>query len=261
MESQEHRMQCLRMAFELGGKPENVLSAAEQLLKFVTGTSELAAPVATTIAAAAEPAEAPPAPHIEEPTVAAVVADPIAACGTAMQMTDSGDLADATPTADAAPTTDEAHAVEAEAVKTLETSAASEVAHVEEPAAELNSETLIAETPVTDESEPAVEIATGENPAEAIQSATEETPPHSEPETIADETAVPHTEPELAAIDETPSHSQPELAEAAAVPHTEPKSEVEIASLETSTPQSDEAHVKIPVHDEHEDANRPAAPH
>ena len=46
MDSQEHRMQCLRMAFELGGKPDMVLSAAEQLLMFVTGKPQaVAAPI------------------------------------------------------------------------------------------------------------------------------------------------------------------------------------------------------------------------
>ena len=34
MDLHEQRMQCLKMAFDLGGKPEAVLSAAQQLLDF-----------------------------------------------------------------------------------------------------------------------------------------------------------------------------------------------------------------------------------
>ena len=36
MDLQEHRMQCLRMAFELGGKPDAVIAAAQKMVDFVT---------------------------------------------------------------------------------------------------------------------------------------------------------------------------------------------------------------------------------
>jgi hypothetical protein len=167
MESQEHRMQCLRMAFELGGKPENVLSAAEQLLMFVTGKPQAAPAEATAPAieaAAAEPAEAPPAPPVEEAAVAAVVADPIAACGTAMQMTDSGDLADATPTAElTVQTADVSSPIEevvAEAV-TIQTQPEATASTAGEPAMEPAAEA----TAVAAEPEPAIETAAAEEAA------------------------------------------------------------------------------------------------
>ena len=39
MDQHDQRMECLRMAFELGGKAEPVVSAAQQLLDFLAGTS------------------------------------------------------------------------------------------------------------------------------------------------------------------------------------------------------------------------------
>lgn len=83
MELHEQRLQCLKMAFELGGKPDAVLSAAQQLFEFVTGSRGT-----STIE------------MLEEQTNSTeksddVPPDTIAACGTALVMQESGDLADA----------------------------------------------------------------------------------------------------------------------------------------------------------------------
>ena len=37
MDLQQQRMECLKMAFELGGKTDPIVSAAQQLLEFVAG--------------------------------------------------------------------------------------------------------------------------------------------------------------------------------------------------------------------------------
>ncbi len=91
MELQEQRMQFLKMAFELGGKPEQILSAARQLMDFVMGEPE------PEVGATADPVPEP----ASEPVAAVEVApDPIAACGTALVMPEGGELADAMPTAE-----------------------------------------------------------------------------------------------------------------------------------------------------------------
>ena len=91
---QDHRMECLRMAFELGGKTEPIVSAARQLLDFLHGREE-------------QSAEANPEPTLTEtPAVETTVtleaapplaAEAIAACGTAMLIPEGGELADAVP--------------------------------------------------------------------------------------------------------------------------------------------------------------------
>lgn len=95
---QDHRMECLRMAFELGGKTEPIVSAARQLLDFLHGREE-------------QSAEANPEPTLTETpavetTVTLEAAPPlateaIAACGTAMLIPEGGELADAVPNVEA----------------------------------------------------------------------------------------------------------------------------------------------------------------
>jgi len=81
MDLEELRLNCLRMAYELGGKSETVLAAANDLMTFVTrGPSA----EAESVAPASEPA-----------------AGRIAACGTALEMPPGGDLALAEPPAEA----------------------------------------------------------------------------------------------------------------------------------------------------------------
>jgi hypothetical protein len=126
MDLHEQRMQCLKMAFDLGGKPEAVLSAAQQLLDFISG------PLPTVQAQA----------NVEEPVTEALVAeetvpDPIAACGTVLVMQEGGELADAVATGEpptAAAATEEAAVAEIAASSDSETAATVET--VEEISAE-----------------------------------------------------------------------------------------------------------------------------
>ena len=168
MDLQDQRMQCLKMAFELGGDTERVLTAAQRMLDFVAGAAQPAVPVAEPASPepAAEPAsvmeekpEAPAAAVAE--TVAAepllrrplsrrrwrhVVADPIAACGTALVMPESGNLADALPS----PETVEAVADPAPAAEsTVETA----------PAAEAAGEVIAAEEAAAPAEAPAADVA------------------------------------------------------------------------------------------------------
>ncbi len=92
MDLHEQRMQCLKMAFDLGGKPETVLLAAQQLLDFVCRPSPT---VDAKITEEATTAAAPVTPD--------TLPDPIAACGTALVMQEGGELADAVATADPMP--------------------------------------------------------------------------------------------------------------------------------------------------------------
>jgi hypothetical protein len=96
MDPQELRLSCLQMAYELGGKPDAILSAANDLINFVTkGPAGEAAPapeLATADEVAAQSSVAAPEQTAD---------DRIAACGTALEMPESGDLAQAEPAAEA----------------------------------------------------------------------------------------------------------------------------------------------------------------
>ena len=164
MDLQDQRMQCLKMAFELGGDTERVLTAAQRMLDFVAGAAQPAVTVAEPASPepAAEPAsvmeEKPEAPAaavaetvvaeavITEAVAADVVADPIAACGTALVMPESGNLADALPS----PETVEAVADPAPAAEsTVETA----------PAAEAAGEVIAAEEAAAPAEAPAADVA------------------------------------------------------------------------------------------------------
>lgn len=96
MEPHELRLNCLQMAYQLGGKHDAILFAANELMNFVTkGPAPEAVPVPEQVAATAVETEA----SIVVPEQTAD--DRIAACGTALEMPESGDLAEATPAAEA----------------------------------------------------------------------------------------------------------------------------------------------------------------
>ena len=126
MDLHEQRMQCLKMAFDLGGKPEAVLSAAQQLLDFVSG------PV-PTVEAKTDAEE----PVTEALVVEETVPDPIAACGTVLVMQEGGELADAVATVDPLPAAAEA---EEAAVTELASSSDSVIAAAAEPVEEISAE-------------------------------------------------------------------------------------------------------------------------
>jgi hypothetical protein len=98
MDLQLQRMECLKMAFELGGKTDPIVTAAQQLLDFVAGKQAQAGTEAP-----AEPAitvttpEEQVASTLPEKATEAPSADVIAACGTVLVLPEGGDLADAIP--------------------------------------------------------------------------------------------------------------------------------------------------------------------
>ncbi|MGO9986457.1 MAG: hypothetical protein ACLPIX_19880, partial [Rhodomicrobium sp.] len=111
MDLQDQRMQCLRMAAELGGNVDAVMTAAQRMFDFVKGADQ-AAPADSPAASNSPQPIAVAEPQAEAATVQAgaiaeaatgesLVADPIAACGTALVMPESGNLAEAVPSPEA----------------------------------------------------------------------------------------------------------------------------------------------------------------
>ena len=103
MDLQQQRMECLKMAFELGGKTDPIVGAAQQLLDFVAGkqaqstTEQPAETAATAVPLAEEQAASTASENVAEtPSPEA-----IAACGTVLVLPESGELADAIPSAEA----------------------------------------------------------------------------------------------------------------------------------------------------------------
>jgi hypothetical protein len=125
MDLEELRLNCLRMAFELGGKSEAVISAANDLLSFVTK-----GPTADTLASALEPATTEGGEPCEISATAdePAVADRIAACGTALEMPVSGDLAQAEPAVEVNAATEAEPAPQAEATEAVPSEATAEEA-------------------------------------------------------------------------------------------------------------------------------------
>jgi hypothetical protein len=148
MDLHEQRMQCLKMAFDLGGKPEAVLSAAQQLLDFLSGP----VPTVETKADAEEP--------VTEALVAEeTVPDPIAACGTVLVMQEGGELADAVATGDPLPAAAEA---EEAAVAEFASSSDSETAAAADPVEEISAK--------SDGAEAAAEASDSATAAEVVES-------------------------------------------------------------------------------------------
>jgi hypothetical protein len=158
MDLHDQRMQCLKMAFELGGKPDAVLTAAQQLLDFVTGPNQPDVADAAGLLIDQAPGTAP----ID------AVPDPIAACGTALLLPEGGELADAMPTADVSVIAAESVAAALEATGELASSDAD--AEAPQVADSLSEPSAAATEP--EELEAAIESA-GETSAEV---ATIETP-------------------------------------------------------------------------------------
>ena len=94
MDLQQQRMECLKMAFELGGKTDPIVGAAQQLLDFVAGkqaqpiVEEVAKPTPTLVPLAEEQAASTAPENVAETPSP----DVIAACGTVLVLPESGDL-------------------------------------------------------------------------------------------------------------------------------------------------------------------------
>ena len=187
MDMQEHRMQCLRMAFDLKGDHEAVLSAAEKLHAFVAGPQATTAAVETAAAVAHEPVvetvTAPTPEAHEDSQPVATIADPIAACGTAMTMAPSGDLADAVPVAENHAPVEE-HVHQPEPALEPEASAEPEVAALD-PHEHEASPTLEVSHP---DPAPSEEITVHTAEAANHDTPADETPPALEAHAIVEET-------------------------------------------------------------------------
>jgi hypothetical protein len=200
---QDQRMQCLRMAIELGGKTEPIVSAAQQLLDFVHGkerqemktSAEPALDETPAVEQASAPAET--AAAVEQSVAPAetsepIAADAIAACGTAMVMPESGDLADAVPSLDAAEASPPAAAEPASqpeaTTEQVAAAPAAEPASVDQPIEASVAETQSSElAPPTEE---ASEVHANENSPElsaAPDAASEPTPTDNTPRVGTDE--------------------------------------------------------------------------
>jgi hypothetical protein len=143
MDQHDQRMECLRMAFELGGKAEPVVSAAQQLLDFVAGKPSAGE-------SRAEPATAAPAasaPEQQEPPAASAspADDAIAACGTVLVMPEGGGLEDAVQSVEPA-----AAAIEEQGAAEAVSAATTQDATAEAAAVTGGSEAQPSEVPVSE---------------------------------------------------------------------------------------------------------------
>ncbi|MGC2628337.1 MAG: hypothetical protein WA265_00060 [Rhodomicrobium sp.] len=185
MDLLDKRMQCLRMAAGLGGDVDAVMDAAQRMLNFVEG-AEPASPAANSPpepVAAAEPlaeVAAGAGAIAETAPFEPLAADPIAACGTALVMPESGSLTEAVLSTEAVP------------VAEAPAEAAATEAHAEAAVEEGPSEVTVEEAPVeVAEMEAHTEAVVEAGPSEV---AAEEAPAEvaameSHAETVADEGA------------------------------------------------------------------------
>ncbi len=137
MDLEELRLNRLRMAYELGGKPEAIISAANDLMSFVTKGPTAEARASAPEAAVTEESFC----EVSAPAAEPGVSDRIAACGTALEMPENGDLAQAEP------------AVEVKAAEEPESAEAKEAVPSEATAEE--AATIAAPTAVVEATDPA----------------------------------------------------------------------------------------------------------
>jgi hypothetical protein len=183
MDQEELRLNCLRMAYELGGKTDAIISAANDLMSFVTkgptADSHTSAPEATVTEGAPTEVSASAA----EPTATGR----IAACGTALEMPESGDLAHAEPAVEGMVGVEAEPVAPTEATEAPSEATAEEVATVAaptvgveatEPALEPSLEAVesLAEATIGGSAEPAAapEVEAAAVPAALVASASEE---------------------------------------------------------------------------------------
>jgi|RhiMetdeSRZDD1v2_1073273.scaffolds.fasta_scaffold160863_1 hypothetical protein len=218
MDLKEQRITCLRMAIDMGCKPDAVIPTATELMNFVTGGT------------------APPPATVAEPQAPAT--DAIAACGTALPASEAADLALAQPADGSDPGVSEGDAqaalpVEAEVAPAAEPQAATPALDGEREApVEVSVAAAQAVEPeaVTTEpgSEPAeaepVEAAPAAAPAEPAPVATEAVVevPSPASEAVVETTAAPvAVEPAPMVADGSPAPEAPEVPEAGQVPAPE----------------------------------------
>jgi hypothetical protein len=189
MDPQELRLNCLRMAHELGGKPEAIISAANDLMNFVTKgpPADVSAPAPEAAVIAGASAE------IIEPTAEPVATDRIAACGTALEMPESGDLAHAEPTVEVKAATEAEPVAPAEVTEAAPPEATAEEAAIAAPTAEVEA-TEPAATPSPEPVEPLAEATNGASSAPTATPEVEAAAMAAEPVANASKEVVPSSE-------------------------------------------------------------------
>ena len=167
MDLHDQRLQCLKMAFELGGKPDAVLTAAQKLLDFVTGPNQPDVAAAAGLLIEQAPGTEPEAPIDAVP-------DPIAACGTALLLPEGGELADAMPTTDVSVIAAEFEAAALEATAgSAPSDADAEVTQVADSLSEPSpaaTERAEGEAAIESAGETSAEAATSETPTPEVAS-------------------------------------------------------------------------------------------
>jgi hypothetical protein len=171
---------------ELGGKTEAIISAANDLMNFVTK-----GPSADAGAAALEPAGAPN--EVSAPAAEPVVTDRIAACGTALEMPESGDLAHAEPVIEVKAATEAEPAAAAEETEAVPSEAAAEeVATITAPTAEVEATELVEPSPGP--IEPPAEATNGGSAGPAVAPEVEAATVAAAPAASASEVVAPSSE-------------------------------------------------------------------
>ncbi len=169
------------MAFELRGNTDPIVSAAQQLLEFVTGTQASPATEAPV-----ELATSPQAPTEEqvavtpsETTIEAPSAEAIAACGTALVLPESGELADAVPPAQ--PEQQAAQSPPEGGAEVTEAAAPTEVASEPEAHASVPQPTNEVTAPQSDPVKEDQELAAPRSDVEQTTESAPETQPEAQP--------------------------------------------------------------------------------
>ncbi len=190
MDLQQQRMECLKMAFELRGNADPIVSAAQQLLEFVTGTqasqaTEVAAELATSPEAPTEErvAVTPPETLVEAPS-----AEAIAACGTALVLPESGELADAVPVPQPE---QQAQSQPESGTEATEAAAPTELASEPEAHASEPQATSEAAAPQSDPTKEDQELAASKAEVEQTTEPAPETQPEAEPPASSETEAKP----------------------------------------------------------------------
>jgi hypothetical protein len=185
MDQEELRLNCLRMAYELGGKTDAIIAAANELMSFVTK-----GPTADSHASAPEAAATQEVPsEVTASAVEPAATDRIAACGTALEMPKSGDLAQAEPAAEVMAAAEAGPVAPAEVTEAPPEAPAEEAAAVTSPTVGIEATELAVEPslePVESLAEPtnggsaepavAPEVEAAPMAAAPVASATEEVP-------------------------------------------------------------------------------------
>lgn len=219
MNLQEQRALCLRMAFEMGAKPNALITAAEELMSYIERGVEPPAQQAIPVAEA-----------LPSPTPTSEVADPIAACGTALVLPESGDLAEAVVAAETVVIAAESEAPVSEATPepALPEAGAEDVAAAEVAETQPDLEATTEAVEAAEEVAPAIEAAAEDSAVEvdaadasaevsdtAAEPAAEESAPveaTSEPEAEAVQQPEPVEEAACAAAEDVSSEAAIETA-------------------------------------------------